>query len=126
MKIQAVSNSELELMKIIWNKGGSAWYSEIMDALSDKGCPWQKNTVITLLSRLADKGLLKADKTGRRNQYVALCTESDYQAAQTQNLLDKLYCGSAKGLISTLIQRDMLSSEDCEELKRFWEEQKKG
>lgn len=35
--------------------------------------------------------------------------------------LDKLYEGNAKGLVSTLIQREMLSPEDYEELKKFWE-----
>ena len=47
--------------------------------------------------------------------------EEDYQAAQTQGLLNKLYEGSAKGLVSTLIQRELLSPEDYEELRSFWE-----
>lgn len=116
-----VSDSELELMKIIWAGGGKVLYAGIMDALAETGNHWQKNTVITLLSRLVEKGLLKTNKIGRRNEYTAIVTEADYQAAQTKLLLDTLYEGDAKGLVSTLIQRDMLTVKDYEDLKRFWE-----
>lgn len=119
--IQQVSDSELEILKIIWTNGGSALYAHIMAELSDAGYTWQKNTVITLLSRLTAKGIVKTNKIGRRNEYVAVVSEEDYQAAQTQILLNKLYEGSAKGLVSTLIQRDMISAGEYEELKRFWE-----
>ncbi len=125
MKISSVSDSELEIMKIIWNLGGTAWYSQIMEVLEQQESAWQKNTVITLLSRLTEKGLLKPIKAGRRNKYIASCSEADYQASQTRTFLDKLYQGSAKGLVSTLIQRDMLTAQDYEELKGYWEEVKK-
>lgn len=119
--IQQVSDSELELMKIIWADGGSALYARIMDVLAETGSQWQKNTVITLLSRLIEKGLLKTNKIGRRNKYTAIISEEDYQTAQTANLLNKLYEGNAKGLVSTLIRRDLLTTKDCVELKEFWE-----
>ena len=123
--LQQVSDSELELLKIVWAHGGTALYAQIMEALSAAGRTWQKNTVITLLSRLVEKGLLKTNKIGRRNEYTAVVSEPDYQAAQTRTLLNKLYEGSAKGLVSTLIQNDMLSAKEYEELKNFWEEAKK-
>lgn len=50
--IQQVSDSELELMKIIWANGGKALYAQISDGLTNNGYTWQKNTIITLLSRL--------------------------------------------------------------------------
>ena len=121
MSSHQVSDSELELMKIVWANGGSALYAHIMDGLVQSGHTWQKNTVITLLSRLVDKGLLKTNKIGRRNEYTAIVSEADYQTAQARTLLNKLYQGDAKGLVATLIQGDMLSPEDYEELKRFWE-----
>ena len=114
--IQQVSDSELELMRIIWDNGGSALYAQIMEELVRTGHSWQKNTVITLLSRLVEKGLLRTNKIGRRNEYTAIVSEEDYQAAQTRTFLNKLYEGSAKGLVATLIQKEMLSAEDYEEL----------
>ena len=124
--IPQVSDSELVLMKIVWNSGGTALYAHIMEQLAASGCSWQKNTVITLLSRLVEKGLLRTNKLGRRNQYTAAVSRNDYQAAQARTLLDKLYQGDAKGLVATLIQQEMLSPQDYEELKRFWEKQRDG
>ena len=118
---QQVSDSELTLMKILWSAGGSAKYAAIMEELAKSGNTWQKNTVITLLSRLVDKGMLKTGKIGRRNELNALVSEADYRSAQARTLVSKLYAGSAKGLVATLIQGEMLSEEDYRELKRFWE-----
>lgn len=118
--MQQISDYELELMKIIWANGGTALYAEIVKALEDKGTPWTKNTIITLLSRLANKGFVKANKTGFRNQYLAIVLETDYQEKQTKSLLNKLYEGNAKGLVSTLIQKDLLSSDDYEDLRKHW------
>ncbi len=121
MNIHNISDSELELMKIIWQKGGKALLAEIMEQLSQKGNNWQNNTVITLLSRLVEKKLLKTNKIGRKNEYRAIVSEEEYQTSQTQTLVDKLYEGKAKGLLLTLLQNNMLSDEDREELKHFWE-----
>lgn len=119
--IPQVSDSELELLKIIWANNGTALYAYIMEELVKTGRIWQKNTIITLLSRLVEKGLLRIKKIGRRNEYTAIVSEEDYQASQTQTLLNKLYEGNAKGLVSTLIQRELLSAKDYAELKKFWE-----
>lgn len=63
---------------------------------------------------------MKTSKTGFRNRYIAVVSETDYQEEQTKTLLDKLYEGNAKGLVSTLIQKDLLSPDDYEDLKRYW------
>lgn len=119
---QQISDSELELMKIIWSSGGTALYARIMEELAGTGRAWQKNTVITLLSRLVDKGYLKVGKIGRRNEYTAVVSQADYQAAQTQFLVNRLYQGSARDLVAALIQREALSAKDYEELRQFWED----
>ena len=121
MTTPQISDSELELMKIVWSAGGTALYAQIMEALAGAGRTWQKNTVITLLSRLVEKGFLKTGKIGRRNEYTAVVSEADYQAAQTQALVNKLYEGSARDLVAALIRREALSAQDFQELKRFWE-----
>ncbi|MDE6960642.1 MAG: BlaI/MecI/CopY family transcriptional regulator [Lachnospiraceae bacterium] len=119
--MQQVSDYELELMKVIWGNKETALYAEIAEALSAKGMDWTKNTIITLLSRLVDKGYLKTSKIGRRNRYTALVSEDAYQAVQTAQFVDKIYAGDARGLVAALIQKDFLSASDYEELKVYWE-----
>lgn len=55
---------------------------------------------------------------GRRNKYTPLVSETEYQTAQTKNSLDKIYEGSAKGLVCNLIMGDLLADEEYEELNR--------
>lgn len=118
--IQQVSDAELEIIKIIWANNGTALFAMIMKELEVKGRTWQKNTVITLLSHLTDKGLLKAKKIGRRNEYIATISEAEYQTAQTKNFLNKVYEGDVRGLVSNLIQSDLLTCEEYKEFKEFW------
>lgn len=126
MKImmQQISESELVLMKIIWKNGGTALYSHIMEELEKDKNEWKKNTVLTLLSRLVEKGFLKTAKIGRRNEYKAVVAEREYQAAQTQNFLDRVYEGNVGGLVSTLLQQDILSEEEIREIEAFWKKKK--
>lgn len=109
-------------MKIVWGSPGEVTlFSDIMEGLAARGRPCQKNTLIVLLSRLMNKGFLRARKIGRRNEYTALIPEAEYQTAQTKTFLDKLYEGSAKGLVANLITGDLLTDEEYEELKQMLE-----
>ncbi len=123
--VQKISDAELEIMKVVWkNNGKPTLFAYLTDELTAKGKPWQKNTLITLLNRLINKGFLKAKKIGRRNEYTALVSETEYQTAQTRNFLDKIYDGNTKGLVSNLILGDLLADEEYEDLKRLLEKGK--
>ncbi|MHC1723292.1 MAG: BlaI/MecI/CopY family transcriptional regulator [Aminipila sp.] len=120
--IQQVSDFELELMKAIWVNDGAALYAQIVEVLESKGTPATKNTIISLLSRLIEKGFLKISKIGHRNKYTALVSEAEYKAAQTETFLEKIYEGNVKDLISTLIQKDLISADEYEQVKKHWRE----
>lgn len=120
--VQQISDAELEIMKIIWsNPQEVTLFPYIMDGLAAKGKPCQKNTLIVLLSRLINKGFLSAKKIGRRNEYTALVSETEYQTEQTKNFLGKIYEGNAKGLVTNLISGDLLTDEEYEDLKKLLE-----
>lgn len=124
--MQQISDYELELMKIIWSNNGTALYAEIVKALEEKGTPWTKNTIITLCSRLVDKGFLKTNKIGHRNEYTAIISGAEYQGVQTQTFLEKVYEGDVKGLVATLLQKELLSCEEYEDLRQYWEKGDRG
>nr|WP_202621137.1 BlaI/MecI/CopY family transcriptional regulator [Pseudoflavonifractor sp. 524-17] len=112
-------------MKIVWgNPEDVTLFPYIMDGLAARGKLCQKNTLIVLLSRLMNKGFLSAKKIGRRNEYTTLVSEAEYQTAQTKNFLDKIYEGSAKGLVSNLIMGDLLTDGEYEDLKKLLEKGK--
>ena len=115
--VNSVSDAELEIMKVVWANKEPTLFAYLMEELAKKGKTWQKNTTITLLSRLMNKGFLKAKKTGIKNAYTALVSEKEYQTTQTKELLDKMFEGSAAGLISNLIQSDLLDEDEYDALK---------
>ena len=117
---QKISESELVLMKIIWKNGGAALYSLIMEELGQDRNAWKNNTVLTLLSRLVEKKFLKVKKIGRRNEYIAVVTQAEYQTMQTHSFLDKVYGVNVKNLVSTLLRQDILSADELKEIESFW------
>ena len=119
-----ISESELTLMKIIWEQEGSALYADIMEQLKNRGLPWKKNTVLTFLSRLVEKQMLAISKTGRKNEYKTLVLEEEYQAEQTRHFVDKIYDGNIAGLVNMLVHGKMATEKDIDELCAFWERNK--
>lgn len=116
-----ISDAELEIMKVIWESDSPLLFAQITEALEANGLQWQKNTLITLLSRLMEKGYLKANKRGRKNEYVPLVTEQEFQSAQTRNFVDRIYQGNVSGLIAQLVHNDMLTEAEYDELKKILE-----
>ena len=119
-QIQSVSDSELILMRIIWEHGGVALYAQIASDLTQKNLAWKKSTIVTLLWRLVEKGMLKTNKLGRRNEYSAIVSEQEYSTAQTMQLVDKVYEGDVQGLIATLIHQNIITDVDKAQLIKTW------
>ncbi len=122
--MQQISESELVLMKIIWKNKGRALLSFIMDELEQEQNEWKQNTVLTLLSRLAKKNYLKIQKIGRRNEYIAVVTEQEYQTEQTHDFINRVYEGNVKNLVTALLE-NTLTDADFDELDTFWKEKTK-
>ncbi|HIU75483.1 MAG TPA: BlaI/MecI/CopY family transcriptional regulator [Candidatus Pelethocola excrementipullorum] len=119
-----ISDSELELLKIIWENEGRILFSELVSILHQRGSNWKNNTILTFLSRLTEKNILKVNKIGRRNEYVAKLTEKEYLENQTDDFIHNVYEGDVKGLISTLVDKNLISSKEIDELKDYWKHKK--
>jgi BlaI family transcriptional regulator, penicillinase repressor len=120
-KNQQVSDSEMEIMQIIWANEGSIMFAELLSKLDEKEKNWKPNTVLTFLARLTEKDILTSEKRGRLNEYISLISENEYMEQQTKAFLHKVYGGDAKNLVSSLLKQDYLTSKDFEELKEFWD-----
>ncbi|MGX7417730.1 BlaI/MecI/CopY family transcriptional regulator [Carnobacterium gallinarum] len=122
--MQQVSDSELIIMKLIWENQGEMMFSELTAKLEDNGYQWKKNTILTFLSRLAEKKMLHVQKVGRLNKYITSISEESYLTQQTEDFLGKVYEGDVSGLISTLFQNEMISESEINQLKTFWKMEK--
>ncbi|ECQ9386794.1 BlaI/MecI/CopY family transcriptional regulator [Listeria monocytogenes] len=124
MAIKSISKSELEVMKIIWDFGRAVQYADVAGKLEEKNYSWKKNTVLTFLTRLVEKNLLSVKKVGRKNEYYALVSENEYLERQTETFVEDIYEGDVKGLITNLVQNDLISPNELEDLQQFWKRMK--
>ena len=113
-----VSESELEVMKVLWRAGTALPVTDIREELQ-KSRGWEATTVKTLVSRLVSKGVIKQEKKNVY-YYSPLISESEYNSWATRDLIERLYSGSAMGLISALVRSDSLSQTDIEELRSMF------
>ncbi|MEK3731618.1 BlaI/MecI/CopY family transcriptional regulator [Paenibacillus sp. FSL M8-0334] len=119
-QIQKLSDTEMELMEVIWECEPPVTSTELLRIFAGRGKAWKAQTISTFLSRLVDKGALEATRHGRTNMYTPLISPEDYKLAETKHVLDGLYQGSVKNLIAALYDGDKLSDEDVEELKQWF------
>lgn len=113
-----ISNAELEVMKILWNAGSPVSSVEIRSALqSAKG--WEKSTVLTLIRRLHDKGVVAAEKRDVL-YYSPRISEAEFAEFQMQEMADKLYKGNIKSLVAALCHGGKLNEADIDELKAYF------
>ena len=117
----SLPEAQMEVMEVIWDKGGRAMFGVLGEELAARGKAWKPNTILTLLSRLAENGMLTVRKQGRLNEYVSLVSREEYRQTQARLLVDRVFGGDTKHLISALVSQEYLTEEDYEELKAFWE-----
>lgn len=113
--------AQMEVMEAIWDNGGRAMFGVLGKELASRGKSWKPNTILTLLSRLAENGMLAVRKQGRLNEYVSLVSREEYQQTQARLLVDRVFGGDTKHLICALVSQEYLTEDDYEELKAFWE-----
>ncbi|MGG4343590.1 BlaI/MecI/CopY family transcriptional regulator [Paenibacillus lautus] len=119
-QVQKLSDTEMELMEVIWECTPPVTSTELLALFAQRGREWKAQTISTFLSRLVDKGALTATRDGRTNKYMPRISPEDYKLMETEHVLDGLYQGSVKNLISALYDGKKLSDEDIAELKQWF------
>ncbi|MFA9380557.1 MAG: BlaI/MecI/CopY family transcriptional regulator [Acetanaerobacterium sp.] len=112
-----ISDSEMEIMRLIWNSGRPVSAAWLMAGLSEKN--WKQTTLLTFLSRLADKGAVTVTKDGRTNLYTAAIGCEQYKAQETEQFVRQIHGGSVKSLFAALATSEQLDESDLEELRRL-------
>ena len=81
---------EAEVMEIIWARG-TALVSEVEEVLNKRRTvPLAYKTVLTICTRLSDKGILAHEKEGRAFRYYPTMTQTEFVAAQAAKASDAL------------------------------------
>ena len=110
-------DSELKVMNVLW-RDGDVPAKHIADILN-RVLGWNKNTTYTLIKRCMKKGAI--ERTEPNFMCHALIPKERVQEAETDELIDKVYDGSADKLFAALLGRKKLSAGQIENLRRIVE-----
>lgn len=124
--MQSMSESEKEIMKIIWNNGGTIYINKLLNCVDEQKLKWGRATVRTFLARLIEKGFITTRKQGKAAEYIVAVTEDEYLSGQATAFVNTVFNGSVKGLLTSLFGQDSLDKDALDNLEDFWEKAKEG
>lgn len=122
-KMKRLPDSELDIMLILWEVTEPVSRAYIEQQIQKKK-EIATTTVLTLLSRLCDKGFVSIKKQGNMNLYSPLIKEQDYKNSESLSIVKKLYGNSLKTFVASFCMNDKISEEQLNELQAFLNEQK--
>ena len=117
-----LSDAELDVMLAVWQNRPPVLRSDLEEQL--KSHNWADTTVLTLLSKLVEKGYLSLERQGRRNLYTPLGSERDYRRWANRSFLGKMYQSSLRRMVASLVESSDLTDRDLQELEEFITEQR--
>lgn len=117
MKLQ---DSELKVMDVLWKRGDLP-ARQVAEILTEQ-VGWNVNTTYTLIKRCIAKGAIER----REPRFVchALVSQQQVQYDETEELIQKVFDGSADKLFASLLSRKPLSDEQIANLHRIIDEMK--
>ena len=115
---ERISDSELEVMKLLWKAGEPVTSTFIREELQNS-MGWEATTIKTLISRLVHKEVISQEKR-KVFYYRPLISEKDYNGWATSRLINKLYKGSAAALVAALVDSQGLADGDIDELRALF------
>jgi BlaI family penicillinase repressor len=116
--VSKITDSEVEIMRVLWDSESELPIAEIRKTLEKKS-NWETSTIKTLLRRLCEKDVVLATKK-EVFYYKPMVSETEYNEYTTQSLIDRLYSGSAKKLVASLLGSKKLNKSDIEELRSLF------
>jgi predicted transcriptional regulator len=115
-----LSPAQLQIMNIVWDRG-EVGVAEIWQELSRTRAV-ARNTVQTMVSRLADKRWLKHRQEGNAFYYTAAQPRKRVLGRLVSRLVDAAFGGSASGLVLTLLDDSKLSPDEARRIRRMIEQ----
>ena len=115
--IPPLSRLEAVIMGVLWNKGDST-AKEVREVLLETK-PLAHTTVLTILSRLKEKGYIKeVPSLGRSLTFRPIVPREKIARTTVAELIARFFGGSPEELVAHLIEEKHLSQDDLDEIRR--------
>ena len=111
------TDSELEILQILWDKGSATVRSvhEVLEKIKDTGY----TTTLKTMQIMAEKDLLARDTSSRTHVYSPKITREHIQQQFLRKMINGLFEGSAGRLVMGALDREHLSSGEIREIREY-------
>lgn len=116
-EIPKISDSEWEVMKVIWSKN-EVTSNEIIEELKEKKI-WKNTTIKSLINRLLKKEAIGFKKDGKEYIYYPLVSEKECIREESKSFLQKVFNGSINEMMLNLVNNKELSESEIKKLKEI-------
>jgi BlaI family transcriptional regulator, penicillinase repressor len=113
-----LGDAELEVLKALWDAGPGT-VRQVLQHLHDRGRKVAYTTVLTVLSRLEQKGYVASDKSGLAYIYKPRVSRQKVVGSRLKAVVEQLYDGAAAPLVLHLMESQRFTPEEIEQLQRL-------
>ncbi|WP_205720112.1 BlaI/MecI/CopY family transcriptional regulator [Fodinibius halophilus] len=112
-----LGETEMEVLHHVWDLGEATVKQVRKRILESREVAY--TTIMTVMKNLAEKGYLKYRKDGVTYVYSPAQEPESVQSSLIKDLMTKVFKGSPKQLIQTLVKSDDMNAKDLEEIKHM-------
>lgn len=110
-----LTETELELMTILWNIGQGSVHDVMAGLASDRDLAY--TSVSTILRILEQKKFIQSRKEGRGHLYTPLVSKEHYEGASLQHLVKKVFNGTPSAMVRRLLETGDLTEEELNSIR---------
>jgi BlaI family transcriptional regulator, penicillinase repressor len=114
---KTLTEQELEIMKIVWDRG-NATVRDVYETLLDRRRV-AYTSVMTMMNILEQKGHLKRKQVDRAYLYESTKPRAQVTRGMVREFVDRVFNGSAEPLLLHLVEDEKLTEKDLDEMKRI-------
>jgi len=118
-----ISESEWEIMNIVWSRSPIAASDIVEELAAKKG--WHPRTIRTLVDRLVKKRALTFEVEGKRYLYRPKIQMDTCVRQASQGFLQRVFGGEPASMLMHLVEHAELSSDEIAQLKRILSKKEK-
>ena len=117
------TDAELEILTVLWARGPST-VREVHEAITRRR-PAQYTTILKLLQIMDEKGLVRRNEKQRAHIYEPARPREWTQRQLAEDLLERAFGGSARGLMVGALSARKTSRKELAELRQLLDEYEK-
>ncbi|MDE7200613.1 MAG: BlaI/MecI/CopY family transcriptional regulator [Lachnospiraceae bacterium] len=110
-----ITESEEIILNLLWQKESLSIMQMVKALETQKN--WSKQTIISFLKRMEQKGTVAFFVQGRTKYYYAVIKREDVIRTETKGLMDRFFGGKMGAMVSYMVKESEISKEDIQELQ---------